>query len=499
MQKRTSLSVKLIITMLLLVSGTLCLCWFLNQTLLEDYYIHEKKQSVLQGFHILEQAYDAEAIMTDSFDVPFENLCANSNLDILVINTDLVVLRSSSANVMLLQKQVEEMLRGGVGEQINQESSVMRGDNYTMVRQWDNRLQSEYLVLWGQIDDNCYVYMKTAVESIKESAMITNRFFIGVGVFGLLIGTIVVFFLARSIAHPIKELTGVSQAMSDLHFEIKYMPKRGDSREVTELGHHMNALSHALEHTITDLKNANNQLQQDIEKKEQIDEMRKEFLANVSHELKTPIALIQGYAEGLKEEVNEDTQSREYYCEVIMDEASKMNHMVKKLLTLNQLEFGNDVVEIVRFDITEMIAGVVQANQLLAQQADVQLVFEETEPAFVWGDEFKVEEVITNYLSNAFHHVAGEKKIHIYYEKKEDVLRICVANTGAQICEEELDKIWIKFYKVDKARTREYGGSGIGLSIVKAIMDSMHQKCGVKNLTNGVEFWLELENGCITD
>ena len=110
-----------------------------------------------------------------------------------------------------------------------------------------------------------------------------------------------------------------------------------------------------LEKTISELKTANNELQRDVEKKEAIDEMRKEFLANVSHELKTPIALIQGYAEGLQEEINDDPESRQFYCDVIVDEAAKMNNMVKKLLTLNQLEFGNDVVAMERFDLTALV------------------------------------------------------------------------------------------------------------------------------------------------
>ena len=223
-----------------------------------------------------------------------------------------------------------------------------------------------------------------------------------------------------------------------------------------------------------------------------LDESRQEFVSNVSHELKTPIALIQGYAEGLQECINDDDQSREFYCEVIVDEAGKMNQMVKKLLTLNQLEFGNDTVAMERFDLTDLVSGVVQSARLLAEQKGAEIHFNQTEPVYVWGDEFKMEEVVTNYVSNALNHVDYEKKIEIKTEIRQDTVRLSVFNTGDVIPEEDLDKVWVKFYKVDKARTREYGGSGIGLSIVKAIMDSMHQKCGVKNYSNGVEFWFEL-------
>ena len=146
-----------------------------------------------------------------------------------------------------------------------------------------------------------------------------------------------------------------------------------------------------------------------------------------------------------------------------------------------------------RFDLTDLVRGVVQSAQLLADQKGAQISFPQSEPVYVWGDEFKVEEVVTNYVSNALNHVDGEMKIEVKMMRRENHVRLSVFNTGTPIPEEELDKIWIKFYKVDKARTREYGGSGIGLSIVKAIMESMHQKFGVVNYDNGVEFWFELE------
>ena len=228
----------------------------------------------------------------------------------------------------------------------------------------------------------------------------------------------------------------------------------------------------------------------DIEKEA---ERQQTFFQNASHELKTPIALIQGYAEGLQDNINDDEESRQFYCDVIIDEAGKMNQMVKKLLTLNQLEFGNDQVNMERFDLTSLIQGVIQSSQILAQQAEVEIMFHQTEPLHVWGDEFKVEEVITNYVTNAIHYAKNEKKIDIRCTQENGVIRTSVFNTGDAIPEEELDKIWIKFYKVDKARTREYGGSGIGLSIVKAIMESMNQQCGVKNYDNGVEFWFTLD------
>ena len=300
---------------------------------------------------------------------------------------------------------------------------------------------------------------------------------------------------SRRITQPIMELARLSQEMANLNFEAKYT--RNGEDEIGVLGRNFNRMSAQLEKTVSELKSANNQLQKDIEQKEKIEDMRNEFLGNVSHELKTPIALIQGYAEGLKEGVNDDPESREFYCDVIMDEAGKMNIMVKNLLALNQLEFGNDEVQFERFDIVRLVKGVIASCEILVQQAEATVDFIADECLYVWADEFKTEQVVRNYLTNAIHHVENEKRIEVRIISDKGKTRISVFNSGKPIPEEDIPKLWDKFYKVDKAHTREYGGNGIGLSIVKAIMESFHQKYGVKNFENGVAFWFELdaENG----
>lgn len=216
-------------------------------------------------------------------------------------------------------------------------------------------------------------------------------------------------------------------------------------------------------------------------------------MGNVSHELKTPIALIQGYAEGLKEGVSDDPESMQFYCDVIIDEADKMNQMVKNLMTLNQLEFGDQDIQFERFDLTELIKGVLQSMEILIQQKDAKIQFRTKEPVYVWADEFKAEQVLRNYVNNALNHLDGDKVIDIKILCHDEKAKVTVFNTGIPIPEDDLPHIWEKFYKVDKAHTREYGGNGIGLSIVKAIMDSFHQEYGVNNYDNGVEFWFELD------
>jgi signal transduction histidine kinase len=213
----------------------------------------------------------------------------------------------------------------------------------------------------------------------------------------------------------------------------------------------------------------------------------------VSHELKTPIALIEGYAEGLKEGIADNTDDVEYYCDVISDEARRMDEMVKKLLTLDQMEWADDSV-VERFNVTELARSVLQTNELRFRQKDIRVVFDCGGDIYAWGDEYKIEEVLTNYVSNAINHCDNERIIKVNLRQCDDMVRVEVFNTGSTIPEEDLPHIWEKFYKVDKARTREYGGNGIGLSIVKAIMESGNNRYGVVNHSNGVEFWFELQN-----
>lgn len=283
----------------------------------------------------------------------------------------------------------------------------------------------------------------------------------------------------------------LSQKMANLDFNAKYTS--GGDNEIGVLGDSFNRMSEKLEQTISQLKTANFELQKDIEQKEKQEERRKEFIGNVSHELKTPIALIQGYAEGLKEGIHDDPESMEFYCDVIIDEANKMNQMVKNLLTLNQLESGDDGLSMTRFDLAGLIRGVLQSCEILIQQAEAKVSLKIQETIYVWADEFKTEQVLRNYISNAIHHVEGERIIEIKVEETGEKAHISVFNTGKSIPQEDVERIWDKFYKVDKAHSREYGGNGIGLSIVKAIMESFHQKFGVENYDNGVAFWFELD------
>ena len=225
--------------------------------------------------------------------------------------------------------------------------------------------------------------------------------------------------------------------------------------------------------------------------------MRKSFISDVSHELKTPIALIQGYSEGLLENVNSDEENRKFYAEVILDETNKMDKLVKQLLELMKLEYGKREFNNREFDIVELEKAVIQKSKLLLEEKKVKVILDTSKEIKVFADDFYIEQVITNYLTNAIKNVKeidGEKYIKIENENltESNVIRIKVFNTGENISEENLERIWKRFYKVDESRNRSQGGTGIGLAFVKAIMTNYNMKYGVINCEKGIEFYFEL-------
>ena len=499
---KKSIRTRLVLTLTLMMAVTIFGCWYMNKSFLPSYYQYSKLNMLKKTYEQVElfvNNYIDSGDGTELF-LQLDKLNSEKNISIYIISLTKV---NVSGESMYLHRYIYPNALYGKQENIlleqiqgieSDKKILYSGKEYNIYKSYDERLSTYSMDLFGnlEIDDGIYaVYMCTNYQSMKENVAISNQFLAYVGVVAVLAGIFVMFIVSSNFTKPILKLADIAKKMSDLDFDTKYTEIRED--EIGELGNSINILSEKLEDTISELKTANNELKKDIEQKTQIDEMRKEFLSNVSHELKTPIALIQGYAEGLKENISDDQESRDFYCEVIMDEANKMNNMVKKLLSLNQLEFGNNPISMERFNIVEVIQSVLASTDILFQQKEAVLVFEQKEPVYVWADEYMIEEVLTNYISNALNHVDGEKIIKINLLQKDDVVRISVFNTGKQIPETDIDKVWIKFYKVDKARTREYGGSGIGLSIVKAIMSSHNKQCGVINRENGVEFWCELD------
>lgn len=476
-----------------LMFGTILICFIINTFCLEKYYISEKKEAIHDAYESVKAAARDGNLEKQEYASELNRICTKYNLSMMVMDMNSKVTICVGAEKEFMQAALYEEIfrRDSRIDNIENYSNEDGTEYYVLQNVPDSRSNLNYLQMYGMFDQDHFFMLRCSLESIKESVATANRFFAFTGLAAAFLGGLIIYFTTSKITGPIKELSEISERMTNLDFEAKY---NGHNRnEISNLGENINKLSEKLEVTINELQAANEELKKDIAQKEKIDEMRKEFLSNVTHELKTPIALVRGYAEGLKDNVNEDAASRDMYCDVIIDEASKMNDMVKKLLNLNEIENGENILDPVKFDVVELIKNYIEKNDVLAKQNDISISFKDDEKIDVYADEFMVEEVFANYFSNAIHYAKGEKRINIKCISNGNKVRVSVINSGDPIPSESLEHIWEKFYKVDKARTREYGGSGVGLSIVKAIMDAMNEQYGVVNYDNGVEFWFEID------
>ncbi len=487
-----SVRIKLFLTISLVILGIITFLILVNNFVFGKFYLYSKRQVLKSVYTTVNDYYNncEEGDLSSEL----EQIAIKNNFDILIRNNQNINVFTSSKDFFSTLGQMNEMtskLHTGSSEVIE------KSNNYRIIKIKDTQNGVTYVLLSAKLDNNYLLYIRIPINSIQESVKISNNFLYLMAGFAILIAAVIVSYVSRKFTEPILELNAIAKKMSNLDFSHKYRITDADD-EINNLGKSINTMSDKLEKTIKQLRNTNIELEKDIEEKSKIDEMRKSFISDVSHELKTPIALIQGYSEGLLENVNTDEESRKFYAEVILDETNKMDKLVKQLLELMKLEYGKREFTDSVFNIVEVEKEVIRKSKVMLEETQVEVKYETPEEINVYADDFYIEQVVTNYITNAIKHVKevdGEKYIKITNEVniEKNNVRIKVFNTGEQISEEHMARIWNRFYKIDESRNRSNGGTGIGLAFVKAIMTNYGKDYGLINKENGVEFYFDLE------
>ena len=308
----------------------------------------------------------------------------------------------------------------------------------------------------------------------------------------LIVALFVIWVYISRITRPITEMRDITDRMAKLDFSQRCPPTR--LSEITDLGQSINQLSAALDEALTDLKARNLKLQEDIENERTIDALRQTFISGLSHELKTPIAIIQGYAEGAKMfYAAGNAEAADRYCDIIGEEAGRMNSMIMKMLEITKYSSGAYEPQREDFALRGFTEEWFVRNEAILKEKGIRA--ENTVPAeaFGNGDRLILSSVLNNYLSNAMSHVDGEKIIRVFCSDLGGVWRVAVFNTGAHIAAKDIDKIWDSFYRADKSLSRSQGRFGLGLAIVAAIQKLHGEAYGAENVENGVEFWFDVK------
>ena len=421
-----------------IIAMILFMTWALNTFGLIAYYTTERSANMGQIFSELDE------IIADGGDTSdtVTQYSDRYNMSILVYDTvENRVIASSQRDGEYLFKRLWDRLF--TNEDSSEDLTVIKETNqYRIVVNKDEKgKRNGYIEFFGYCSDNkTMVLMSSPIEALKAAAGISNKFLFLTGMTAAMLGCMCIF------------------AMAD----------RIDNRF--------------------------SQLERDLNKKIEQEKIQQDFIANVSHELKTPIAIIQGYAEGLSDGLCKDDESRKEYADVIVDEAEKMNSLVRQLLTISSLESGNVKLDIEDMDLMQLVRDVVTSSSILAQQKNASVILDAPDEVMVQGDPERLESVFTNLFSNACHHVDEGGTITVKVcDASKNRIKLSVINTGSHIPKEDLERVFDRFYKVDKSHSRSYGGTGIGLSIVKAVMKAHDMPYGVNNTDSGVDFWLELK------
>ena len=485
-----SVKVKLFLMLSLIILLIILFLILVNNFVFGEFYLYSKTQSLKSVYEVINDYYNSGANI--DIDSELEKIAIKNNFDILIRNDQNINVFTSNKDFFSTLGQMNEMTSS-----INAGQIIEQDEKYNIKKMKDIKTGISYELLSSQLDNGYLLYIRIPLTSIEESVKISNNFLYLMAGFTILISAVIVSFVTRKFADPILELNSIAKKMANLDFSHKYRITDADD-EINNLGKSINVMSDKLERTIKQLRRTNIELEKDIEEKSKIDEMRKSFISDVSHELKTPIALIQGYSEGLLENVNTDEESRKFYAEVILDETNKMDKLVKQLLELMTIEYGKREFNDNKFNVVELEQQIIIKSQVMLQEKEAKMELVSPEEINVIADDFYIEQVISNYVTNALKHVKevnGENYIKIYNEVnvERNKVRIKVFNTGDNIKEEDMARIWNRFFKADESRNRDDGGTGIGLSFVKAIMNNYKNEYGVVNKENGVEFYFDLD------
>ena len=456
---------------------------FINNIVAKRVFLYSKTKASFEIIDELNNYFNDDSKGSLERNMRFSEV--NNNIEIVIEDSENNIIYSSNQEI---EKYINGLRDATSGK-------IMYSDDNTIVIEEKEDKNNQCCIVKGELDNGYFVYIRISYTAINTNIRISSKIMVRVGLVLLIISSLFAILTSKSISRPIAKLTKITGKMANLDFTEKY--RINDSNyEINQLGKNVNNVSDKLEDTINELREHNIKLQNDIEEKSEIDKMRKQFISDVSHELKTTIGLIQGYSEGLIENVNEDEESRRFYAEVIRDEAQKMDLLVKKLLELMKIEYKEKAFKDVEFDLSELVKAEIRRETVNFKNKGIDLELNIPEKIIVYADQDCIEQVVNNYLSNAIKYcekINNENKVEIKIEKtKKNKVRLYVYNTGRKIPKDYQNRIWGRFYKMDKSRNRDDGSTGLGLALVKAIMNNYENEFGVRNRGNGVEFYCDI-------
>ncbi|MBP1920361.1 HAMP domain-containing sensor histidine kinase [Youngiibacter multivorans] len=486
-----SITNKLAFLTTVMVSSLLLLSMLFMTLYFETYYENVKRKALWENLVEFSEVTprSPESFIGDITDYEAKN---SARLFIYTRSGDLMYMSSKGGNVdensiyilrsffndIALNEAVKDELYGtsGISREYVEET---RGIKYFL---------SAVPVSVLAIDDSIAISISSMIP-IRESAETIKQFFIYLFIGGLIVTAMISVVVSKMVTKPLRKLAKDASKLASLSFVERDTSKRSD--EIGDLDRCLTSLSSNLQLALEDLKSKNLLLEEDLNRKDMLEDQRKNFIRDISHELKTPLALIQGYAEGILDGVVID-DSKEYLG-IILDESRNMEALIRDMLELSYTESEAFSLNIMRFDLSKLITETESAFKGIRQDLTIESwIYPEVE---IEADKEKMTIVLRNILKNALTYTGTNGKVAISLTDDESVMGpiLKVTNSPAFISEEDLQNIWVQFFKKDKSRQRVKGSSGLGLSIVRNILDKHGFEYGIRNVTTldgtkGIEF-----------
>ncbi|WP_026908382.1 HAMP domain-containing sensor histidine kinase [Paucisalibacillus globulus] len=373
-------------------------------------------------------------------------------------------------------------------EMINQfQVNLLFNENHTSTAETIDYVQNniKYKLFISPVKDEfgetTYIYAMTSLQPVDEAVQMLEDYYVYLILFVLLLVVLASFYYSKKIAKPLLQVNDTTNKIANLDFSETIPITSKD--EIGTLSHNINTLSHTLHSYI-------NQLEQDIEKEKKLENTRKEFISGVSHELKTPLSIMKSCISILEDGVARN--KKEYYFKAMAKEVDKMDMLIVDMLELAKFESGTYKMQMDEFYIDQVIEYI--CEQLTLDITNKQLlVHKQLSGIKVVANQPRIEQVLTNFITNAIRYTPENKAIRISTIEEQGRVKISVENQGTHIPQEQLEKIWDRFYRGDTSRRRSNGGTGLGLAISKNILELHGSQYGVTNTEGGVLFYFYLD------
>ena len=458
------------------------LVFLFSMLFMEPYYLHKVEQTLVNAYETIRDSGEYDLTTISSLE--------ERNLEINIADREtLSMLYTSRGSRPGAPRppQIPDFVRDDALESDTGYNIIT--DDRRELTQAGARYSSGQRVNLGGITDLYVVEISTSYASVSESVTISMQFSVIVGLMVMVLAILAYSRLSATVVEPITQITSIARQIAHLDFSQKCSVRM--KGEVGDMAESVNTMSDFMQSYITQLQAANEQLKADIQQKKEQEEARKNLVANLSHDLKTPIGLIAGYADGLRSGMAKTDQEVRDYCDIISDESDRMMTMILKMMELFRLESGTVELEAEEFDLSDLLSYVSDIFSVEMERAGITFRADYHDCLYVYADYFAAEQVVTNYMQNAVSHIGAGKEIRLWVEPEETCYRVLVYNSAEPIPEEELPRLWDSFYRLDKSRGRDQRQSGLGLSIVKSNMELLGGSYGVKNVEGGVVFWAD--------